>query len=340
VDTLFIGGGTPTYLPPRHLKRLLVVVLNTFPLAGGHEFTVEANPSDLDEERAGLLAESGVTRVSLGAQSFDTAKLHRLDREHTPEQIIRSFEIARRLAPSVSLDLIFGVPEETTEVWERDLASALKLSPHHVSTYGLTYERGTALWGAWRKGRVRQVGEEIERAMFERAIDVFSDAGFEHYEVSNFSRPGHRCRHNEVYWSGGSYYAAGPGAARYVDGRREINHRSTTTYLKRVLSGQSPVAESEMLAPEDRARETLVIGLRRMRGIHRQDFARQTGLELDALAGSELGRFIQQGLLQQDGDWVRLTREGLFVSDSIWPYLLSSDTTLLSGTTRRVVRDT
>jgi oxygen-independent coproporphyrinogen-3 oxidase len=158
--------------------------------------------------------------------------------------------------------------------------------------------------------------------MYAASIDALTAARYEHYEVSNFARAGHRCRHNEAYWSGASYFAAGPGAARYIDGRREMNHRSTTTYLKRVLAGQSPVAESEALPADDRARERLVFGLRRLAGVERAAFANQTGYEIDALVGEPLARMVAHGMLDDDGQTVRLTREGLFVSDAIWPHFL------------------
>ncbi len=322
VDTLFFGGGTPTHLPPEKLRRLLQIVLRWFPLAAGHEFSVEANPADLDDERVEVLAAHGVNRISLGAQSFDAGKLRFLDRDHNAADIARCVNRLRRCIRSVSLDLIFGVPRESLDVWEVDLAETLKLEPDHVSTYGLTYERGTALWTRWRKGQVRRLDEETERVMFERAIDVLTEAGFEHYEISNFARPAHRCRHNEVYWAGEGYYAVGPGAARHVNGQREVNHRSTTTWQKRVLGGQSPVAESETLPPEDRAREMLVIGLRRIRGVDRSEFADRTGFDIESLVGPEISRFVNRGLLQWRGNRLCLTREGLFVSDSIWPYFL------------------
>ena len=322
VDTLFFGGGTPTHLLPEKLRRLIRTVSHWFPLTEGHEFSLESNPADLDLERMELLAEHGVTRISLGAQSFQPEKLRSLDRDHDTEDIARSVDLARRHVDSVSLDLIFGVPGESLDAWKADLEAAIRLEPHHVSSYGLTYERGTALWTRRKKGQTLRLDDELEREMFGQAIDTLVDAGFEHYEVSNFARPGHRCRHNEVYWAGESYYAVGPGAARYVAGQREVNHRSTTTYIKRVLDGQSPVAESETLSLEDRARETLVIGLRRMHGVGRTEFARQTGFEVDSLVGPELRRFIDRGLLKETSDRVRLTREGLFVSDSIWPHFL------------------
>ena len=241
---------------------------------------------------------------------------------HTPDHLRRAVETAKQSFASASLDLIFGVPGETLEIWRADLAEMLALAPGHVSTYGLTFERGTAYWSRLLAGDLRRLDEELECAMYAAAIDTLTAAGFEHYEVSNFSRQGHRCRHNEAYWAGDGYFAVGPGAARYVNGRREMNHRSTTTYLKRVLGGFSPVAESETLDAADRAREALVFGLRRLAGIDRQAFAARTGFALESLVGEPLNRMISLGLLAEDGPRVRLTRQGLFVSDGIWPHFL------------------
>jgi oxygen-independent coproporphyrinogen-3 oxidase len=158
--------------------------------------------------------------------------------------------------------------------------------------------------------------------MYAEAIDTLAAAGFEHYEVSNFARPGRRSRLNETYWAAKEYYAAGPGAARYVAGVRETNHKSTTTYLKRVLAGESPVAEREELSPDQRAREQLVLGLRRIEGVDRALFAATSGHELSELAGSAIKKFTELKLLSDDGARVKLTREGLFVSDALWPELL------------------
>jgi oxygen-independent coproporphyrinogen-3 oxidase len=269
-----------------------------------------------------ILAECSVNRISLGGQSFDAAKLKTLERDHTPDQLRVSAAKSKSHIASVSLDLIFGVPGETLEVWQADLAAALEQQPNHISTYGLTFERGTAFWSRLLQGELGRLDEELEREMDATAIDTLTSAGFEHYEVSNFARPGYRCRHNETYWAGEGYFAAGPGAARYVNGRREMNHRSTTTYLKRVLAGESPVAESETLEPADRAREALVFGLRRMEGIEREAFAAKTGFDIEPLVGPELARMTALGFFDDDGRRVRLTREGLFVSDAIWPHFL------------------
>jgi oxygen-independent coproporphyrinogen-3 oxidase len=171
-------------------------------------------------------------------------------------------------------------------------------------------------------GKLAQADEELEREMYLAAIDELSAAGFEHYEVSSFARAGHRCRHNETYWTGAPYFAAGPGAARFVGGRRETNHKSTTTWLRRVLAGESPVAESERLSGEAAARERLVFGLRRIEGLDLATFAAATSYDAVALGGEPLARFVAHGLLTLDAGRLKLTREGLLVSDALWPDLL------------------
>lgn len=322
VDTLFVGGGTPTQLSDSAIARLLAIVSRTLPLEPGGELSIEANPADLNADKMRLLADLGVTRLSLGAQSFQADKLNQLDRDHGADEIRHSVECARRFIRSISLDLIFGVPGETLPTWEADIAAAVELAPEHISTYGLTFERGSRFWGRRLHGQLLPVDEELERAMFGAAIDRLIAAGFEHYEISNFARPGYRCRHNETYWAGESYWAVGPGAARYVGGRREINHQSTTTYIRRMLNDESPVAHREQLEPEDRSRELLVFGLRRLEGIDRRAFFERTGYELDQLVGSKLTDHVMAGRLIDDGRCVRLSREGLFVSDAIWPDFL------------------
>lgn len=322
VDTLYFGGGTPTRMHVDDLSRLVKSVRNWHPLAAGNEWTVEANPVDLNLELVSRLAEKGVTRLSIGSQSFNTAKLRLLERDHSPEAIAKSVRFARAASLDVSLDMIFATPGETLADWQRDLRMAIELQPDHISTYGLTFERGTTFWNRRKKRELIEVDEELQRAMYEWTIDELAREGFEHYEVSNFARPGKRSRHNENYWRGGGYYAAGPGAARYVAGVRETNHRSTTAYLKHVLAGASPVADREQLDHEQQARERLIFGLRRLEGVRRTAFHAATGFEIDQLVGVELERFIRMGLLEDDGQRLRLTREGLLVSDAIWPELL------------------
>jgi oxygen-independent coproporphyrinogen-3 oxidase len=325
VDTLYIGGGTPTHLKGPTLARLLALVLSWHPPAVGHEFTVEANPGDLDDRTVAILADHGVTRVSLGAQSFDAKKLRALERDHTGADIRRSVDLVRSRSMAVSLDLIFAAPLETLGVWNSDLETAISLAPDHLSTYGLTYERGATFWSRRQRGDLAAADEELERAMYETAIDRLTEAGFEHYEVSNFARPGNRCRHNEAYWLGDSYFAAGPGAARYLDGSRSMNHRSTAAYIRRILAGHSAIAENERLAPRDRACELLVFALRRTEGVDRAWFRQRADMELDSLAGPIIEPLVDKKLMVDEVSHVRLTRAGLLISDAIFSRILTSN---------------
>ncbi len=331
VDTIFFGGGTPTQLSPPQLGRLIDLVRCWFPPAAGYEFSIEANPADVSVGMVKLMAERGVTRVSLGAQSFQPAKLKTLERDHEPADIRRAAELIQTAGLELSLDLIFGVPCETLAEWQADLDAALALEPDHVSTYGLTFERGTTYWNRLSHGQLARADEEIERAMYLSAIDTLSAAGLEHYEVSNFARRGFRCRHNEAYWAGEEYFAAGPGATSYIAGVRETNHRSTTTYLKRVQACKSPIAERDFLDPEYRAREILVFALRRINGVVRNWFAEKTGYRIDSLVALALNRYIDLGMLEDTGQTIRLTREGLLVSDAIWPTFLVPSNSDTSG---------
>jgi oxygen-independent coproporphyrinogen-3 oxidase len=231
-------------------------------------------------------------------------------------------ERVRRRIAQVSLDLIFGVPGQTEAEWRADLGRALALGPDHVSTYGLTYEKGTPLWKQRQRGLVRPLDEEAELALYATAIDTLEAAGFEHYEISNFARPGRRCRHNETYWANEAYFGFGMGAARYVLGRRELNTRDLRGYIRRCLSGELATLQSEELSSAERARETMAVQLRRAGGIDRVAFLGQTGFDLDAVAGDRLAALVGQGLLDDDGRRVRLTRQGKYVADAVIERLL------------------
>ncbi|MBV9122557.1 MAG: radical SAM family heme chaperone HemW [Planctomycetes bacterium] len=317
VESIFLGGGTPTYLDARRLERLLTAVVHWLPPTADQEFTVEANPGTLDADKVAVLAGHGVNRVSLGAQSFHPGLLAVLERDHQPADVPRAVAALRRRIPQVSLDLIFGIPGQALEDWDTDLKEALALEPDHVSTYGLTYEKGTRLWKQRRRGEVQALNEDAELWLYLHGIDTLAAAGLEHYEISNFARAGRRSRHNQVYWANESYFGFGLGAARYVEGRRELNTRDLTTYLRKVLAGQPATFQSEQLPPEERARETLALQLRRAEGINREAFHRQTGFDLDALAGPALRRHSDLGLLLDDGASVRLTRNGKCVADAL-----------------------
>ena len=269
-----------------------------------------------------MLAAFGVNRVSIGVQSFQTEALAALDRRHAPEHIPRAVEAVRKHIPTVSFDLIFGAPGSTPAGWAADLDAALAFAPQHVSTYGLTYEKGTPLWKQRSRGALEPMTEDDELAMYEHAMDRLALAGFEHYEISNFARAGSRCRHNERYWANEAYYGFGVGAARYVNGVRELNVRDTKLYIRKALAGDPPAFQREELLPRARAFETMATQLRRADGIERLRFRAQTGFELDDLAPAALALLLANDITTDDGSSVRLTRRGKCVADAAVAELL------------------
>jgi oxygen-independent coproporphyrinogen-3 oxidase len=317
VETLFFGGGTPTHLGTDKLARLLELAHKWFRPAPGYEFSVEANPAGLTDEKLRLMAEAGVNRVSLGVQSFDESLLKLLERDHREADILDAVARLQEKFGNVSLDLIFALPGQTLAHWHETLRRAIELRPTHLSTYGLTFEKGTAFWSRREKGAIQQLPNELERDMYAAAMDDLAAAGFEQYEISNFARPGYRCRHNQTYWRALPYFGFGPGAARYIGGRRESNHRSTTTWINRVLSGQSGIATGEELTPEHRAREAIVLGLRQTDGIRRDEFRTLTGFDLDSLAAETIARQVAAGRMEDFGEGIRITREGRFFADPV-----------------------
>jgi oxygen-independent coproporphyrinogen-3 oxidase len=320
--TLYLGGGTPSHLGPEGLRRLFGILRERLRPAADAEVTVEANPLDVTAEFVAACRDLGATRVSLGGQSLDAATLQSLDRDHAPDDVRAA---AGRLLDAglvVSLDIMTAAPGQTLAAVEADLAAATALGVQHVSVYCLTWEPGTAFEVQRHKGFMQQADESIERAMFELAIDRLSAAGYEHYEVSNFARPGFRCRHNEAYWDCRPWEAFGPGAARFDGRTRTTNHRSTTAWINKTLAGEDATGDVDAMTDEQAARERIVVGLRRRDGIDRAAFQAASGFDLDALAGDAIRRWAAAGLATDDGGRVWLTRAGLLVSDALWADVL------------------
>jgi oxygen-independent coproporphyrinogen-3 oxidase len=322
LDTLYLGGGTPSHLGPDGLRRLFDLLHARLRPVAGAEVSLEANPLDVTAEFVAAACDCGVTRVSLGGQSLDAATLAALDRDHGPGDVLQAADRLRKAGLAVNLDLMTAAPGQTLADVERDLAAAIRLGPEHVSVYCLTWEKGTAFERRRGRGDLVAAEENLERAMFEAAIDQLVAAGFEHYEVSNFARLGHRCRHNEAYWDCRPWEAFGPGAARF-DGRTRItNHRSTTTWINRMLAGEDATGDIDAMTVEAAARERLVVGLRRRDGVDRGGFRAASGCDLDALAGPAVARWVAAGFAVDDGREIRLTRAGLLVSDALWADVL------------------
>ena len=325
VESVFVGGGTPTYLPLHELHKLLAAVNRWLPKPAGAEFTVESTPESVDADTARLLADHGVTRLSIGVQSFHPHLLARLDRQHGVGQIDAAVSAARLFVPDLSLDLIYAAPGETIQEWDADLRRAIEIGTSHLSCYGLTYEKGTPLWKSRKKGLVPAVGEELELEFYRLAREKLADAGFVHYEVSNFARPGKASRHNGRYWANEAYYGFGVGAARYVGGERALNRRDTRGYIKAIFAGDDPTLNRETLSPRARAFETVATQLRRRSGLVSSDFLTQTGYELMELVGARLPGLIELNLVEWGGGRLKLTESGLEVADGVVSDLLRAE---------------
>lgn len=317
VETVFIGGGTPTHLSADQLAELLQLIKNNFQLSPDGEFSVEANPDGLCDQKLEVLCSSGVNRLSLGVQSFDDVCLKTLERRHTAADAVDTIHRCSRTFSNLSVDLIFAVPGQSVRSWQETLRTAVSLPLQHLSTYGLTYEQGTPFFRREKQGQLLRLPDDDERTMYLDAVTEISNGGFEHYEVSNFARPGFRCRHNQTYWQADSYFAFGPGAARYTNGIRSTNSRSVIRWLRAWLDGSPCVEESEELSAEDKAREALMLALRMIDGLNLSEFEDRFGFGVESLAPDALRRHLDSGLLNLNNDRLRLTREGLLLADSV-----------------------
>ncbi len=317
LDTLYFGGGTPSHLDEFRLERLGQMVAECFTLSDGAEVTAECNPNDLSQSRLQALVAIGVNRISLGVQSFECQKLKRLERDHTAAEIFEAVALARPLMRSISIDLIFAAPEETLPQWSAELEQAISLRPDHLSTYELTYEKGTQFWNRLKRGALTTADEDLRADMYQLAINRLGAAGWKQYELSSFALPGHRSRHNQVYWSGADYLAFGPGASRFVGGVRETNHRGTIQYMRLLETGGDPVDDRETLTGLEAARERLVIGLRRIEGVVFAELEQQTGFELQQILGEAGQRLVELRLLELLDDRIKLTPRGVMVSDGV-----------------------
>jgi oxygen-independent coproporphyrinogen-3 oxidase len=321
IQSVYVGGGTPSLFSPAAIACLLDDARRRSGLVTDLEVTLEANPGTVSVERLRGYRDAGVTRLSLGAQSFDDRHLHTLGRDHGPADIVAAVHAARAAGlTDVSLDLIFGVPGQSVADWEADLAAAIALEPTHVSAYGLTYEAGTPYY-AWRKrGRLRPVDDDIEAAMAEVTAGALPDAGYLRYEISSWARPGFASRHNQSYWDGSDYLGLGAGAHSYsrlpAPGVRWANLRLPADYVAAVTAGGTAPATNEQLTEAQARGEFCFTGLRRTVGIDEEGFRRRFGLELTA-AFPHVAGLVADGLIESIGGRVRLTARGLRFADSV-----------------------
>lgn len=314
--TFFLGGGTPNAYDAETIAALVTRLREHY--SPGREISVEVNPELVREGDFARYRDAGVTRVSIGVQSFEPDEIAALGRKHTPAQIEHVVTAAREAGvSSISIDLIFAVPGQTPASWQRSLERAIALGVDHISTYGLTIEEGTpyANWRARDPGAFFDDAREAD--LYEIAIARLEEAGYEQYEISNFARPGHRCAHNANYWANGEYVGLGVGAASYRRGERSVHTRSLGEYVDAALSGKPIPAQAERLEGLRRAGEAAMLALRTTQGVGLGEFKERYGIDVVEHYAPVVARFAGAGLLERTGDSLRLTRRGRFLANDV-----------------------
>ena len=315
--TLYIGGGTPTALSAPQLAFLLEKLTDKLDLSCLEELTIEANPGDLGQEKIAVLKDSPVNRVSLGVQTFNDRMLKQIGRSHLEKDIYENIANLKKAGfDNISIDLIYALPKQTMEDVKTNVSKAIALDIPHMSLYSLILENHTVFMNRMRRGKLPLPKEDLEAEMFEYIIAELEKAGFEHYEISNFSKPGFESRHNLMYWDNAEYYGIGAGASGYVDGVRYKNHGPIRHYLQAVEAGNARVQE-EVLTLNEKMEEEMFLGLRKKSGVSKKRFEEKFGLSFEDQYGAVVTELTEQGLLVPDRDIVRMTKKGLFLGDTV-----------------------
>ncbi|HET9111530.1 MAG TPA: radical SAM family heme chaperone HemW [Ktedonobacterales bacterium] len=336
--TIFFGGGTPSLLTPAQIAQLLDTARAAFDLDPDAEITMEANPGALEYERLDDVRGAGVNRLSMGAQSFDPALLRWMGRIHSPEEIETAFRSARAAGfTNINLDFIFALPGQSRQTWEDTLERALALEPDHLSLYNLIVEEGTPLYGWVARGKVREVDEDTAADMYEYAQRRLDAAGYQHYEISNWARPGHACEHNLTYWRNLAWIGLGAGGSSFYAGRRFTNARPIRDYIARVRaslkeSGDASAAlpagavvENEVISRELEMAETAMLALRLAEGLSLQSFSERYGQGFWQTFEQRLSDIQSLGLLEESAGSIRLTDRGRMVGNEVFARLLPGD---------------
>lgn len=318
VPTIFFGGGTPTFPDPEHIVRLLEAIRSRFTVLPDAEVSIEANPGTVDRSRFAVLRQAGFNRLSIGVQSFDDHLLRLLGRMHSAQEAIRSYEAARAAGfENINLDLMFALPEQTLRQWRHTVRTAISLQPEHLSCYALTIEPNTPFYTLHQRGELPVPDEETDLRMYQYTIRALTRAGYEHYEISNFARPGYRCRHNLVYWRNEEYLGFGPGAVSYRNGVRWKWLCHPRRYVQAVREGAPLVEEEERLSPDESLGETVMLMLRTRDGVDVPAVEARYGVNLTVRYAQPLRRLRRLRLLEVTPERWRVTPKGLPIANTV-----------------------
>ena len=322
IETIYLGGGTPSQLSQKELESIFTTIYNIYKVKENAEITLEANPDDLTPEYVTMLRQLPINRISMGIQTFQENTLKLLHRRHTAQQAVEAFYRCREAGfQNISIDLMYGLPGETLETWIHDLKQAIDLHPEHISAYHLIYEEGTVLWKLREECQVKEADEDLSVSLFSTLIDMLTQAGYQHYEISNFCLPGLHSQHNSSYWTGKNYLGCGPSAHSYNGFSRQWNVASLDKYMTGISSGQ-PDFELEELDLYTRYNDFVITSIRTCWGMPLSRLQTEYGEELYHYCLRMAKPHLEQGVLQLQDEVLKLTSKGIFVSDGIMSDLL------------------
>jgi oxygen-independent coproporphyrinogen-3 oxidase len=327
IRTIFVGGGTPTFLSSEQMEYFLNSVQRHFPLQEADmEFTMEANPGTTDLDKLRVMKDGGVNRLSYGVQSFNDDLLKRIGRIHDSKQVLVSIDQAKRTGfDNISIDLIFGLPDQTLDILNETLDQAFSLQLKHFSAYSLKVEENTLFHVLYEKNQLELPPEEEEESMYQVIMDRMKENGYEQYEISNFAKAGFQSRHNRTYWENKEYYGIGAGAHGYVNGKRHVNAGPVQQYIQLVSERGLPKVEEFAVSPQEAMEEYMIMGLRLIEGVSCEEFHRRYRTTIDEQFSQQIEELIELGLLEIQGDRIRLTTKGIPLGNEVFVKFLVND---------------
>lgn len=323
IETIFLGGGTPTSLSPKQLDRLLTLIRMYIPMEHVTEFTSEANPDELTKDKLEVLLNGGVNRLSLGVQAFQKDLLEKLGRTHSNEHVFKTIEEAKKVGfENISIDLMYGLPGQTMQQWEDTLQIAFSLQLPHYSAYSLIVEPKTIFYNLMAKSRLRLPGEDLEAEMYNILMKQMEHHGLYQYEISNFSKIGYSSIHNCIYWDNEEYIGIGAGAHGYYNGIRYSNHGPIKKYITAVSNGNKPIHETHTETKQEKIEEELFLGLRKTVGVSKRHFLSKFNCTIESIYEKQLQQLEKRGLIEVDDGYIKLTRNGRFVGNEVFEEFL------------------
>ncbi|HHT50317.1 MAG TPA: oxygen-independent coproporphyrinogen III oxidase [Eubacteriaceae bacterium] len=321
VKTIFIGGGTPTYIDSKYIIEIMETIRNNFTIINNAEISLEGNPGTYDFFKLSDYKEGGINRLSIGVQTTQDRLLNDLGRIHTKRQFLQAFNNAREIGfNNINIDLIFGLPNQSMEDWQETLEEVVRLQPTHLSCYSLIIEEGTPFYELYRKGRIN-INEDLEREMYYYTKKFLTSQGYNHYEISNFAKEGFQCIHNLIYWDVKPYIGIGSSAHSFLNNNRFSNYNSVEKYIESLANNQLPISSVNKLSKEDLIEEYIFLGLRKIQGISARDFFNTYGEKIESRYGKTLDKLVRENLIKK-GENIALTSKGLDFANYVFQSFL------------------